>query len=94
MGSMTVSGEELDGVFVRVSKDEMRALEKTPLYQRIALVPVGEGQIDPVLAALREVYGTLWTEAHYDAECEKTKAFATPLVTKMQTANAVLKFKD
>ena len=94
MGAMNVSGEELDGVFVRVTRDELRALERAPLYQRVALVVIGDGDIDRVMANLCDVYGTLWTEAHYDPLCEKTREFAAPLVPKMQEANAVFKFKE
>jgi hypothetical protein len=42
---------------------------------------------------LGEVYGSLWTEAYYDAYNDSTKKFATPLHEKMARANEILRFK-
>lgn len=53
MGTMTVGGEELDGVFVRVSKDELRALEKAPLRDIYGALWV-EVFYDPESEAIRK----------------------------------------
>jgi hypothetical protein len=42
---------------------------------------------------LAGVYGSLWTEAHYDPLNESTKQFAMPLAEKMKRANEILRFK-
>lgn len=43
---------------------------------------------------LSEVYGRLWTEAHYDPDNESTRKFAQPLAEKMSRLNTLLGFKQ
>jgi hypothetical protein len=48
---------------------------------------------EATLRLLAEVYGALWTEAHYDPANESTRRFAEPLAAKMREANKTLRFK-
>jgi hypothetical protein len=54
---------------------------------------IEESDFNEAMRLLREVYGALWTEAHYDPYNESTQKFATPLADKMREANRLLHFK-
>lgn len=38
IGTMNVSGEELDGVFIRVPRETLAALKRTHLYERVEVI--------------------------------------------------------
>jgi hypothetical protein len=60
----------------------------------ISYVPATERPLgEQARALLNEVYGRLWTEAHYDPWNEQTKKFAQPLADKMSELNKLLGFK-
>ena len=48
---------------------------------------------DKAMDLLRQVYGRLWGEAHYDPTNKSTQQFAEPLAKLMGEANDILKFK-
>ena len=39
-GTMTVEGEEVTGLFIRMTVEELRAVEYLPMYRRVAIVKV------------------------------------------------------
>lgn len=46
-----------------------------------------------VQASLNAMYGTIWTEACYDAETESTQTMCRSLLPHIETLNRIMRFK-
>lgn len=50
-------------------------------------------EVKPLMAALGRLYGTIWSEACYDAYSDETRTLTRTLLEDIQFVNSILKFK-
>ena len=50
--------------------------------------------VEPLMQALGELYQIIWIEAHYDPANEHTETFALKLLSLIDKANEILRFKS
>lgn len=43
-GRMVVNGEEITGVVIALSEDSLRALPRIPIYKRVVVIAMPEGE--------------------------------------------------